>query len=98
MNHTTESKIVSILLKERNATPSGTIESAQCYTIGSAQVVFEGGVEPMHIQHSDAMSALLETQKAFEGVGGELGLKDEQDVVDMIKQIRSQRRDDLQCE
>ena len=96
--HTMESKIVSILFKERNAIPSGIVESTQSYTIGSAQVVFEGRIEPMHIQNNDAMRALLETQKAFEGVVGELGLKDEQDIVDMIKQIRSQRTDDLQCE
>lgn len=38
-----------------------------------------------------SLNALLEAQKAFEGVADELGAKDEQDVVDMVKEIRRER-------
>lgn len=42
--------------------------------------------------------ALLEVQKAFRGTADELGIKDEQGVVDMVKEIRAERRDDYQSE
>jgi AbrB family looped-hinge helix DNA binding protein len=35
--------------------------------------------------------ALLEAQKDFEGEAERLGLTDEQDVVDMVKEIRKER-------
>jgi len=38
-----------------------------------------------------SINALLEAQKEFQGVAEELGLKDEQDVVDMVKEIRAER-------
>ena len=45
-----------------------------------------------------SVSALMEAQKAFKGVADERGVKDEQDVVDMIKEIREERRDQYKCE
>lgn len=45
-----------------------------------------------------SIQALLEVQKAFEGVADELGIKDEQDVVDMVKEIRADRAGKYQCE
>ncbi|MCD7762921.1 MAG: type II toxin-antitoxin system PrlF family antitoxin [Lachnospiraceae bacterium] len=38
-----------------------------------------------------SVEALLEAQDAFSGVAEEMGLKDEQDVVDMVKDIRAER-------
>lgn len=38
-----------------------------------------------------SVDALLEVQKAFEGAAEEQGIKNEQDVVDMVRDIRSQR-------
>ena len=38
-----------------------------------------------------SLDALLEAQRAFSGVADDLGLKDEQDVVDMVKEIRAAR-------
>ena len=45
-----------------------------------------------------SLDALLEAQKAFQGVAEELGLKDEQDVVKMVKEIRAERSERYQCE
>lgn len=45
-----------------------------------------------------SVNALLEAQKAFQGMADELGLKDEQDVVDMVKEIRAERCGNYQCE
>jgi len=45
-----------------------------------------------------SLSALLEAQKAFQGVADELGIKDEQDVVDMVKELRAERSGNYQCE
>ena len=45
-----------------------------------------------------SLSALLETQRAFHGVADELGIKDEQDVVNMVREIRKERSDQYQCE
>lgn len=44
------------------------------------------------------VDALLEVQKAFQGTADELGIKDEQSVVDMVKEIRAERREDYQSE
>ena len=41
---------------------------------------------------NSTMIALQEAQIAFEGEAERLGLKDEQDVVGMIKEIRKERR------
>ena len=38
--------------------------------------------------------ALKEVQEAFQGVAEELGLKDEQDVAELIKQIRQEERNE----
>lgn len=43
-------------------------------------------------------SALVEAQKAFEGVATELGIKNEQDVVEMVKEIRAERSGKYKCE
>lgn len=45
-----------------------------------------------------SVNALMEAQKAFQGIAEELGLKDEQDVVDMVKEIRAERRGSYECE
>lgn len=51
------------------------------------KVVFveEGG---RIIVENAAMLALKEAQKAFQGEAERLGLKDEQDVVDMVREVR----------
>ena len=41
-----------------------------------------------------SMRALEELIKGFEGVAEELGLKTDQDVVDLIKQVRRERREE----
>lgn len=43
-------------------------------------------------------SVLVEAQKAFEGVATELGIKNEQDVVEMVKEIRAERSGKYKCE
>ncbi|MCC8044655.1 MAG: AbrB/MazE/SpoVT family DNA-binding domain-containing protein [Clostridiales bacterium] len=45
-----------------------------------------------------SVEALLEVQDAFKGVADELGVEDEQDVVDMVKAIRAERSGDYVCE
>lgn len=45
-----------------------------------------------------SMDALLEAQRAFQGVAEELGLENEQDVVDMVKEIRGERGENYRCE
>ncbi|MDD3410436.1 MAG: AbrB/MazE/SpoVT family DNA-binding domain-containing protein [Eubacteriales bacterium] len=45
-----------------------------------------------------SLDALFEAQKAFQGVADELGIKDEQDVVKMVKEIRAERSERYQCE
>lgn len=45
-----------------------------------------------------SMEALMEAQNSFAGVAEEIGVKDEQDVVDMIKEIRSERSGKYICE
>jgi antitoxin component of RelBE/YafQ-DinJ toxin-antitoxin module len=44
------------------------------------------------VDESPTMKALSDLSKAFEGTAEELGLKTDQDVVDMIKQMRRERR------
>ena len=45
-----------------------------------------------------SLNALLEVQRAFQGVADELGIKDEQDVVAMVKEVRKERSGKYQCE
>ena len=45
-----------------------------------------------------SLDALLEAQQAFSGVADDLGLKSEQDVVDMVKEIRAERSTIYECE
>ncbi|MDR3263393.1 MAG: AbrB/MazE/SpoVT family DNA-binding domain-containing protein [Clostridiales bacterium] len=40
---------------------------------------------------SQSMIALLELQEAFDGVAEELGLKTEEDVVNLIKEVRAKK-------
>ena len=40
-----------------------------------------------------SVNALLEAQREFQGMAEALGLKGEQDVVDMVKEIRAERSD-----
>ena len=57
---------------------------------GSKIVFFEKNNEIV-IKNS-AMIALEEVQKAFEGEAERLGLKTEEDVVNMIKEFRTEKR------
>lgn len=43
-------------------------------------------------------NALLKAQEAFEGVAEELGIKNEQDVVNLVKEIRAERGEQYKCE
>ncbi len=43
-------------------------------------------------------TALLKAQEAFKGVAEELGIKDEQDVVKLVKEIRAERGEQYKCE
>lgn len=45
-----------------------------------------------------SIQALLDAQKAFEGVAAGLGVQNEQDVVDMVKEVRAERSGAYQCE
>ncbi|MDO4265810.1 MAG: type II toxin-antitoxin system PrlF family antitoxin [Eubacteriales bacterium] len=45
-----------------------------------------------------SVNALLTAQKAFQGVAEDAGLKDEEDVVNMVKEIRAERKGKYQCE
>ena len=45
-----------------------------------------------------SVNALLEVQKALQGMAQELGVKDEQDVVDMVKEVRAERHGNYECE
>lgn len=58
------------------------------------------GDKIMFIQEGDkvimmnaSVNALLTAQKEFQGVADELGIYTEQDVVNMIKEIRAQKKD-----
>lgn len=43
-------------------------------------------------------SALVKAQNAFRGVAEELGIENEQDVVNLVKEIRAERGDRYKCE
>ena len=43
-------------------------------------------------------SALRKAQKAFEGVAEELSIRDEQDIVNMVKEVRAERDVLYRCE
>ncbi len=45
-----------------------------------------------------SVNALLEIQKDFEGAAAAAGIKNEQDVIHLVKEIRSERSDKYQCE
>lgn len=45
-----------------------------------------------------SMNALRKAQEAFKGVAEELGVKNEQDVVDLVKEIRTERGAQYKCE
>lgn len=45
-----------------------------------------------------SMQALLEAQRGFEGLAEELGLKNEDDVVRMVKEVRAERSGMYKCE
>lgn len=49
------------------------------------------------IMTNASMNALLELQESFKGIADELGVKTEQDVVDMVKEIRAERAGGYQC-
>lgn len=55
--------------------------------------VQEGGKVVMR---NASLDALAEVQKVFRGTADELEIKDEHGVVDMVKEIRAERRDDYQ--
>ncbi|MBD5523556.1 MAG: AbrB/MazE/SpoVT family DNA-binding domain-containing protein [Lachnospiraceae bacterium] len=42
--------------------------------------------------------ALLKAQEAFDGVAEELGIKNEQDVVNLVKEIRAEKGEQYKCE
>ena len=50
------------------------------------------------IMMNASLDALLEAQQAFSGVADDLGLKGEQDVVDMVKEVRAERSTIYECE
>ena len=50
------------------------------------------------IMMNASVSALLDAQKAFEGVAESLGVHTEQDVVNMVKEIRKERSGNYRCE
>ncbi|MEY8517011.1 AbrB/MazE/SpoVT family DNA-binding domain-containing protein [Lachnospiraceae bacterium 29-84] len=43
-------------------------------------------------------SALLKAQEAFRGVAEELGIKNEQDIIKLVKEIRAERGEQYKCE
>lgn len=43
-------------------------------------------------ERNPSVAALKEAQKAFQGAAEELGIKDEQDVVALVKEIRKTRQ------
>ncbi|MCD7804067.1 MAG: AbrB/MazE/SpoVT family DNA-binding domain-containing protein [Oscillospiraceae bacterium] len=45
-----------------------------------------------------SLNALMDLQSAFSGVAEEQEIKDEQDVVDMVKEIRKEKSGEYRCE
>ncbi|MCD7848054.1 MAG: AbrB/MazE/SpoVT family DNA-binding domain-containing protein [Oscillospiraceae bacterium] len=45
-----------------------------------------------------SLNALMDLQSAFTGVAEEQSIKDEQDVVDMVKEIRKEKSGEYTCE
>ena len=43
-------------------------------------------------------NALLKAQEAFQGVAEELGIKNEEDVMKLVKEIRAERGEQYKCE
>ena len=43
-------------------------------------------------------NALLKAQEAFQGVAEELGIKNEEDVIKLVKEIRAERGEKYKCE
>ncbi len=43
-------------------------------------------------------NALLKVQKAFDGVAEESGIRNEQDVIELVKEIRAERGEAYTCE
>ena len=43
-------------------------------------------------------NALLKAQEAFQGVAEELGIKNEQDIIKLVKEIRAERGEQYKCE
>lgn len=69
------------------------------------QLGIKEGDKVLFVQEGDriilmnaSIQALMEAQRAFRGTAEKLGLQDEQDVVDMVKEIRAERCDEYQCE
>lgn len=50
------------------------------------------------IMMNASVEALLEVQDSFRGVADDLGIESEQDVVDMVKEIRFDRSGTYVCE
>ena len=47
---------------------------------------------------SASTNALLKAQEAFQGVAEELGIKNEQDIIKLVKEIRAERGEQYKCE
>lgn len=43
-------------------------------------------------------NALLKAQEAFQGMAEELGIKNEEDVIKFVKEIRAERGEQYKCE
>ena len=43
-------------------------------------------------------NALLKAQETFQGAAEELGIKNEQDVIKLVKEIRAERGEQYKCE
>lgn len=43
-------------------------------------------------------NALLKAQEAFQGVAEESGIKNEQDVIKLVKEVRAERGEQYKCE
>lgn len=50
------------------------------------------------ILKNTSTSALLKAQEAFQGVAEELGIKNEQDVIKLVKEIRAERGEQYKYE